>query len=87
MGIYEAVELVLKAAELGQGGETFIFEMGEEMAITDLAKMMVKLSGKDVPIEIIGTQHEAEKFDEELFDEDTERVAKKYERMFVVKQK
>lgn len=85
MGIYEAVELVLKAAEIGVGGETFIFEMGEEIAISDLAKMMVKLSGKDIPIEIIGMQDEAEKYSEELYDESLEKITKRFDRMFIVK--
>ena len=48
MTIPEACQLVLEAAAMGEGGEIFIFDMGESVKIADLAKQMVKLSGLEL---------------------------------------
>ncbi len=45
MTIPEAVQLVLQAGEMGNGGEIFVFDMGEKVKIVDLAKKMIQLSG------------------------------------------
>ncbi len=45
MTIPEASQLVLEAGAMGDGGEIFIFDMGESVKIYDLAKNMIKLSG------------------------------------------
>ncbi|MCL4153728.1 UNVERIFIED_CONTAM: hypothetical protein GTU68_003137, partial [Idotea baltica] len=45
MTIPEASQLVLEAGSMGEGGEIFIFDMGESVKIFDLAKNMIKLSG------------------------------------------
>lgn len=58
MTIPEACQLVLEAAFMGQGGEIFVFDMGEQIKIYDLATQMIKLSGfvpdKDIKIDITG---------------------------------
>ncbi|MDO5570896.1 MAG: nucleoside-diphosphate sugar epimerase/dehydratase [Bacteroidales bacterium] len=55
MTIPEACNLVLEASVLGNGGEIFVFDMGEPVKIYDLAKKMIKLSGliPDVDIKIV----------------------------------
>lgn len=69
MTIPEACRLVLEAGTMGQGGEIFIFDMGESVKIYDLAKKMILLSGleigKDIDIVFTGLR-EGEKLYEEL---------------------
>lgn len=45
MTITEAAQLVIQAANLSEGGELFLLDMGEPVLIEDLAKKMIKLSG------------------------------------------
>ena len=56
MTIPEACNLVLEAGAMGEGGEVFVFDMGEPVKIIDMAKKMIQLSGlqlnKDISIEI-----------------------------------
>ena len=69
MTIPEASQLVLEAGAMGNGGEIFIFDMGESVKIFDLAKNMIKLSGlrypEDIDIKITGLRP-GEKLYEEL---------------------
>lgn len=48
MTIKEATELVIQAGALSKGGEIFILEMGEAMNVLELAKDMIRLSGKEI---------------------------------------
>lgn len=69
MLIPEACKLVLEAGTHGNGGEIFVFDMGEPVRIADLAKRMIKLSGaKDVQIKYTGLR-EGEKLYEEVLNE------------------
>lgn len=66
MLIPEACRLVLEAGTMGNGGEIYVFDMGEPMKIVDLAQRMINLSGaKDVKIEFSGLR-DGEKLFEEL---------------------
>ena len=69
MTIPEACQLVLEAGSMGEGGEIFVFDMGESVKIIDLAKKMIQLSGleigKDIEIKITGLRP-GEKLYEEL---------------------
>lgn len=66
MLIPEACKLVLEAGTHGNGGEIFVFDMGEPVRIADLAKQMIKLSGaKDIEIKYTGLRP-GEKLYEEL---------------------
>ena len=75
MTIREAVELVLEASAIGSTGEQtegriFVLDMGEPVKIIDLARQMIRLSGRvpdlDVAIEITGIRP-GEKLYEEVF--------------------
>ncbi|MDI9537932.1 MAG: nucleoside-diphosphate sugar epimerase/dehydratase, partial [Bacteroidota bacterium] len=69
MTIPEACQLVLEASFMGNGGEIFVFDMGEPVRIADLAEKMIKLSGlklgEDIDIVYTGLRP-GEKLYEEL---------------------
>jgi FlaA1/EpsC-like NDP-sugar epimerase len=70
MTIPEAVHLVLQAAAMGQGGEVFMLNMGQQVRILDLAEDLIRLSGlepgKDVEIVFTGIRP-GEKISEDLW--------------------
>jgi FlaA1/EpsC-like NDP-sugar epimerase len=81
MSIQEAVQLVLQATALSEGGEVLTLEMGMPVNILDLARRIIRLSGrvpgKDVKIEIVG-QRPGEKLIEDIVDPDEEPVPTAY---------
>jgi len=74
MTIPEAVYLVLQAASMENGGETFVLNMGEPVRILDLAEDLIRLSGlepyRDIEISYTGIRP-GEKLTEALWDEGT----------------
>jgi len=73
MTIPEACQLVLEAGFMGNGGQIYVFDMGEPIKILDVAKNLIHLSGlepdKDIKIVFTGLRP-GEKLFEELFAED-----------------
>lgn len=72
MLIPEACRLVLEAGVKGNGGEIFVFDMGDPVKISDLAKRMIKLSGaKDIEIKYTGLRPGEKLYEEVLSTEET----------------
>jgi FlaA1/EpsC-like NDP-sugar epimerase len=71
MTIPEAVQLIIRSGDLTTGSQVFVLEMGDPVKIVDLARNMIRLSGKepdvDIAIEVVG-RRPGEKLHEELFD-------------------
>ncbi len=77
MTIPEASGLVLQAAAQGEGGQTYVLQMGEPVRIIDLAKQMIRLAGlepiEDIDIEYTGLRP-GEKMHETLFYPEEQQV-------------
>ena len=71
MLIPEACKLVIEAGTMGNGGEIYVFDMGNPVRIADLAKRMIMLSGaKDVEIRFTGLRDGEKLYEEVLNDEE-----------------
>jgi FlaA1/EpsC-like NDP-sugar epimerase len=86
MTIPEAVQLVIQAGAMAQGGEIFVLDMGEPVKILDLAADLIRLHGlepdKDIKIEITGIRP-GEKLYEELFNANESMTTTYHDRIFV----
>jgi FlaA1/EpsC-like NDP-sugar epimerase len=75
MTIPEAVYLVLQASAMGNGGEVFLLNMGQQVRILDLAEDLIRLSGlepgRDIEIVFTGIRP-GEKLSEDLWEQGTE---------------
>ncbi|PTX19027.1 FlaA1/EpsC-like NDP-sugar epimerase [Pontibacter mucosus] len=88
MTIPEAVQLVLEAGTMGNGGEIFIFDMGEPVKIVDLAYKMIRLAGltPDVDIQVSFTGlRPGEKLFEELLNEEELTIPTHHEKIKISK--
>jgi FlaA1/EpsC-like NDP-sugar epimerase len=87
MTIQEAVQLVLIAGAMGEGGETFLLRMGEPVKIVDLARNLIELSGlapdKDIRIVFTGLRP-GEKLHEELQATYEEALATSSEKIMIL---
>ncbi len=90
MSIPEAVQLILQAAVIGEGGEIFVLEMGEPVKIVDLAKKMIRLAGYEldqgIEIKFTGIRP-GEKLYEELVDDYDEVVETNHKKIKVLQSK
>jgi len=86
MTISESCRLVLEAGSMGEGGEIFIFDMGNSVKIVDLAKKMIRLSGlvphQDIAIEFSGLRP-GEKLYEELLNDLENTMPTHHEKIMV----
>jgi FlaA1/EpsC-like NDP-sugar epimerase len=88
MTIPEACQLVLEAGSMGNGGEIFVFDMGQPVAIADLAKKMIRLYGLipniDVNITYSGLRP-GEKLYEELLNDDENTTQTYHDKILIAK--
>jgi FlaA1/EpsC-like NDP-sugar epimerase len=86
MTIPEACQLVIEAGAMGNGGEVFIFDMGEAVKIIDLAKKIIRLAGftpyKEIDIKVIGLRP-GEKLYEELLNDKSETLPTYNEKIMI----
>jgi len=73
MTIPEASKLIIKAVTLGEGGEIFMFDMGEPVKIMDLAKSLIRLLASDTEIKISGLRPGEKIHEELLYDKEKTR--------------
>lgn len=88
MTIPEACSLVLQAGTMGNGGEIYIFDMGQPVKIYDLAERMISLSGlrPGQDIEIIETGlRPGEKLYEELLNDKEKTMATRHNKIMIAK--
>ena len=84
MTIKEASQLVIQAGQLSKGGDVFLLDMGKPVKIIELAKKMIKLSGKnlknitgnnnDIEIKITGLRPGEKLFEELLIDSKSQKT-------------
>src|SRR5207247_7011053 len=87
MTIPEAVQLVLMAAAMGEGGEVFLLRMGEPVRIVDMARNLIELSGlrvdEDIKIVFTGLRP-GEKLHEELKNDSEEALPTSNDKIMVL---
>ena len=88
MTIPEACQLVLEAGIMGNGGEIFLFDMGQSVKILDLARKMILLSGlkpgQDIDIVFTGLR-DGEKLFEELLNQSENTIPTHHEKIMIAK--
>ena len=88
MTIPEAAQLVIQAGGMGQGGEIFVLEMGTPVKIADMARDLIRLSGKEPgrDIDIIYTGlRDGEKLYEELITADESVIKTDHNKIMVLR--
>jgi FlaA1/EpsC-like NDP-sugar epimerase len=88
MTIPESCSLVLEAVTMGEGGEVFLFDMGEPVKILELARKMIKLAGltpgKEIDIKFTGLRP-GEKLYEELLNKEEEVIPTHNKKILIAK--
>ncbi|MDA7596534.1 polysaccharide biosynthesis protein [Gammaproteobacteria bacterium] len=95
MTIKEAAQLVIQAGSMGQAGDIFVLDMGEQVHVLDLAKDMIRLSGMtvadennpdgDIEIVFTGLRPGEKLYEELLIDNQAEKT--QHEKIQLVKDK
>ena len=89
MTIPEACQLVLEAGSMGNGGEIYIFDMGEPVRIIDLAYKMIRLAGfipeEEIQIEVVGLRP-GEKLYEELLNDAEKTLPTHHEKIMIAQE-
>lgn len=89
MTIPEACRLVVEAGAMGQGGQTYLFDMGKSIKIVDLAEKMILLAGKkphkDIQITFTGLR-EGEKLYEEVLTESAKTLPTYHPKIVIAKE-
>jgi FlaA1/EpsC-like NDP-sugar epimerase len=88
MSAEEAAQLILQSGSMGEGGEIFILKMGEPVKIAEMARELIKLTGREpdteIEIRFIGMRA-GEKLYEELITEGEGIVATHHEKIMVLR--
>ena len=89
MTIPEACQLVLEAGAMGNGGEVYIFDMGNPVKIIDLANKMIRLAGYipnvEIKIKIVGLRP-GEKLYEELLNDTAKTLPTHHEKIMIAQE-
>jgi FlaA1/EpsC-like NDP-sugar epimerase len=83
MTIPEAVSLIVQAGAFGNGGQIYVLDMGEPVSILELAKNMIRLSGRDeseIEIRFVGARA-GEKLHEDLWSDGEEVLPTKHQKI------
>ena len=87
MTIPEAVQLVLRASSMAEGGEIFVLDMGEPVKIKDLAFNLIKLSGLepevDIDIKYTGLRPGEKLYEELLISHDKNQEKTNIDKIFI----
>jgi len=87
MTIPEAVQLVLRASSMAEGGEIFVLDMGEPVKIKDLAYNLIKLSGLepevDIDIEYTGLRPGEKLYEELLISHDKNQIKTNIDKILI----
>ena len=83
MTIEKACKMVLEAVRQSQGGEIFILDMGDQLKIDEIADMIIKKTGRQIPKEFIGAR-DGEKFEEVLMTPEEKSRAKRVGELYVI---
>ena len=85
MSIAEAVQLIIQAGTLGNGGQIFVLDMGQPIKVQDLARDLIRISGykeSEIGIQYVGLRPGEKLYEEILVDEEKAR-ATEFHKIFI----
>lgn len=84
MTIQSAVNLVIKATEIGEPNDIIVLNLGDRIKILDLAKKIIEASGKNIPIKEIGIRPGEELIEKLMTEEELSKAIKK-ENLWIIR--